>query len=142
MAIQLLGQRLSSLNSQRSLLLRYFLRYNSAIFYCFDCLLTSSLSLRSYAWASESGLDVLVRLMDEATDSLNWKAVRQWGDEQDATAESLRDAVILYDRSIYIGTGIEKPEVGAFRDNDDLLAGMQSDIKAQLAGFIGRWAGI
>jgi hypothetical protein len=96
----------------------------------------------SYAWASDSGLDVLVKLMDEATNSLNWKAVRQWGDEQDPSAESLRDAVILYDRSMYIGTGIEKPEVGAFRDNDDLLAGMQDDIKAQLAGFIGRWAGI
>lgn len=98
--------------------------------------------LQDYAWASDSGLDVLVQLMDDASDSLNWKAMRQWGDEQDEKAESLRDAVVLYDRSIYIGTGIEKQEVGAFRDNDDLLAGMQSDIKAQLAGFIGRWAGI
>ena len=59
--------------------------------------------------------------MDEASDSLNWKAMRQWGDEQDATAESLRDAVVLYDRSIYIGTGIEKPEVGAFRDKPSSL---------------------
>lgn len=96
--------------------------------------------LQDYAWAHGEGLDELCKLLNEATGTTTWKAVRQWGDGQDANAESLRDAVVLYDRSVYIGTDIEKSSVGAFRDEEDLLAGMQPSIRGQLADFIGRWA--
>jgi hypothetical protein len=94
--------------------------------------------MQDYEWATDTGLSILVAFINGATGSQTWKAIRQWGDEQ----ESMRDAVVLYDRSVYIGTAIEKSSIGAFRDNEDLLAGMQPDIKAQLAEFTGRWAGV
>lgn len=83
-------------------------------------------------------IDLLVKLLNEAAGTDTWKAVRQWGDD----SESLLDAVVLYDKAVYAGTDIEKATVAAFRDNDDLLAGMQPSIKEQLSGFIGRWAGL
>ena len=64
--------------------------------------------------------------------------MRQWGEDKGEKA----DAVVLYDRSVYIGTAMEKTSIGPFRDNDDLLAGMQPDILRQLSGFSGRWAGV
>lgn len=89
--------------------------------------------LQDYEFAQ---IDQLVQLVSEVSGNA-WRAVRQWGDD----SESLRDAVVMYDKSVYAGTDIEKTAVAAFRDNDDLLAGMQSSIKEQLSGFIGRWAG-
>ena len=97
--------------------------------------------LQDYEWSSEQGLSVLVKLMNEAAGTDTWKAVRQYGDGKDSTSEALRDAVVLYDKAVYIGTDIDTITVGAFRDDDDLLAGMQAGIKAQLSNFIGRWAG-
>jgi len=98
--------------------------------------------LQDYPWSSAQGLDSLVKMLNESTGD-SWDAVRQWGNDQDENAECLRDAVVLYDTAIYVAKeAIDKDSVGAFRDREGLLDGMQENIKLQLAGFIGRWAGV
>jgi hypothetical protein len=102
----------------------------------------SYLIAQDYEWATENGLTVLVNFLNEATGSKSWNAVRQWGEDQDEGAEYLRDAVVLYDTTVYEGTDLEKTAVGPFRDTQDLLAGMQPSIKNVLSAFTGRWAGV
>jgi len=101
---------------------------------------SGAIVLQDYPWATAQGLDLLVKSLNEATGDA-WEALRQWGSSQDENDECLADAVVLFDTAIYsLSGGVDKDSIGAFRDTDDLLAGVQDEIKAQLAGFVGRWA--
>lgn len=101
----------------------------------------SAICLQDYEWNTETCLAELVNQINEAHGEATWKAVRQWGNEDVDMKESPRDAVVLYDSSVYSEKDMDKHSIGKFYDTDHLLAGMQPEIKEQLHNYDGRWAG-
>lgn len=101
----------------------------------------TAICLQDYQWNTERCLAELIDQINEAHGSATWRAVRQWGNEDVDMTESPRDAVVLYDTSVYAEKDMERHSIGKFHDFDHLLAGMRPEIKHQLESYDGRWAG-
>lgn len=101
----------------------------------------TAICLQDYEWNTERCLAELIEEINAAHGSPTWKAVRQWGNSDVDLGDEKRDAVVLYDSSVYSEKDMERHSIGKFYDSEHLLAGMQPEIKEQLANFDGRWAG-
>jgi len=101
----------------------------------------TAICLQDYEWNTERCLAELIADINKAHGSDTWKAVRQWGNQDMDLGDDKRDAVVLYDSSVYTEKDMERHSIGKFYDSEHLLAGMHADIKQQLSSFDGRWAG-
>jgi len=101
----------------------------------------TAICLQDYEWNTERCLAELIAQINAAHGGDSWQAVRQWGNEDVDLGDSPRDAVVLYDSSVYTEKDMERHSIGKFYDTEHLLAGMQPEIKQQLENYNGRWAG-
>jgi hypothetical protein len=95
--------------------------------------------LQEYSWAGRAAKtgagepslgDLAARL------GPGWAEVRQWGDTGG------RDAVVLYDTSIYMGARLSTSGVMASSDGTRLGNGVAAARRAGISSYEGRWAGV
>lgn len=101
----------------------------------------SLIALQDYEWNSEGCLTQLISQINEAHGAETWKACRQWGNAELDLPDDKRDAIVLYDTSVYSEKDMERHSIGKFHDLEHLLAGQHDDIKSACSSFEGRWAG-
>ena len=101
----------------------------------------SLIALQDYEWSTESCLSQLIDQVNQAHGAPTWKACRQWGNAELDLPDDKRDAIVLYDTSVYSEKDMERHSIGRFHDNEHLLAGQHEDIKSACSSFEGRWAG-
>jgi hypothetical protein len=101
----------------------------------------SAIALQDYEWNTESCLAQLIDQINQAHGASTWKAVRQWGNAELDLPDDKRDAIVLYDTSVFSEKDMDKHSIGRFHDTEHLLAGQHEGIQQQLSSYDGRWAG-